>query len=141
MAPAGPIYQAGTLSGNPLAVEAGLVTLEVLARPGTYQTLEKLAAMLGDGLAKAAQDAGISSYHTRVGSMLCMFFSERRINNYADALGCDTEKYARYFHEMLRRGIYLAPSQYEATFVSLSHGMTDIKQTVRAARQSLLEIP
>ena len=140
MAPAGAVYQAGTLSGNPLAVEAGLATLEVLARPGTYTKLEKLASMLGDGLIEAARVAGIPSYHTRVGSMLCMFFSDGPVNNYNDALKCNSERYGKYFHEMLRRGVYLAPSQYEATFVSLAHTETDIRVTLRAARQSLIEI-
>jgi glutamate-1-semialdehyde 2,1-aminomutase len=140
MAPAGAVYQAGTLSGNPLAVEAGLATLEILARPGTYRKLEKLASMLGDGLVDAVRAAGIPSYHTRVGSMLCMFFSDNPVNNYDDALRCNAGRYAKYFHEMLRRGIYLAPSQYEATFVSLAHTETDIRATLRAARQSLLEI-
>ncbi len=140
MAPAGPVYQAGTLSGNPLAVEAGLATLEILGRPGIYKRLEKLAAMLGDGLVDAARAAGVPSYHTRVGSMLCMFFSDEPVNNYEDALRCDTQRYAEYFHAMLRRGIYLAPSQYEATFVSLAHTEADIEATLRAARQSLLEV-
>jgi glutamate-1-semialdehyde 2,1-aminomutase len=140
MAPAGPVYQAGTLSGNPLAVEAGLATLEVLARAGTYKRLEKLASMLGDGLIEAAQTAGIPTYHTRVGSMLCMFFSDDPINNYDDALKCNTGRYASYFHEMLGHGIYLAPSQFEATFVSLSHSEADIRKTLRAAQQSLLNI-
>ena len=140
ISPAGPVYQAGTLSGNPLAVEAGLATLDVLARAGTYKRLEKLALMLGDGLIEAARAAGIPTYHTRVGSMLCMFFSDDPINNYEDALKCNTERYGKYFHEMLRRGIYLAPSQFEAGFVSLSHSEADIRKTLRAAKQSLLNI-
>jgi len=140
MAPAGPVYQAGTLSGNPLAVEAGLATLEILSRPGTYKKLGKLAAKLGDGLIDAAKMAGIPSYHTRVGSMLRMFFSDGPVNNYDDALGCDTKRYGKYFHEMLDRGVYLAPSQFEAAFVSLAHTEKDIEKTVRAAEQSLLEI-
>ncbi len=140
MAPAGPVYQAGTLSGNPLAVEAGLATLEVLSRPGTYKKLERLASMLGDGLIRAAQMTGVPSYHTRVGSMLCMFFSDGPVNNYEDALRCDTQRYGKYFHEMLRRGVYLAPSQYETAFVSLAHTEKDIERTIGAAEQSLLEI-
>jgi glutamate-1-semialdehyde 2,1-aminomutase len=140
MAPAGPVYQAGTLSGNPLAVEAGLATLEALARPGTYQKLDKLGARLGEGLIKAAQMAGIPSYHTRIGSMLCMFFSDEPVRNFEDALKCDTGRYAKYFHEMLKRGIYLAPSQFEATFLSLAHTEKDINATIRAAEQSLLEL-
>jgi glutamate-1-semialdehyde 2,1-aminomutase len=137
IAPAGPVYQAGTLSGNPLAVEAGLATLEILSRPGTYKRLDKLGRRLGDGLIDAAQKAGIPTYHTRVGSMMCMFFSESPVNNYDDALLCNTERYGKYFHEMLGRGVYLAPSQFEATFVSLAHSEKDIDKTLRAAEQSL----
>ena len=140
MAPSGPIYQAGTLSGNPLAVEAGLATLEILSRPGAYKKLEKLASKLGDGLIEAAKMTGIPSYHTRVGSMMCMFFSDDPVNNYEDALKCNTERYGKYFHEMLKRGVYLAPSQFEAAFVSLAHTEKDIEKTLRAAEQSLLEI-
>ncbi len=140
MAPAGPIYQAGTLSGNPLAVEAGLATLDVLSRPGTYKRLEQLASMLGDGLIHAARMAGIPSYHTRVGSILCMFFADAPVRNYDDALKCDTQRYAQYYHEMLERGVYLAPSQFEAMFVSLAHTAKDIEKTLHAAEQSLLEI-
>jgi glutamate-1-semialdehyde 2,1-aminomutase len=140
MAPAGPVYQAGTLSGNPLAVEAGLATLEILSRPGTYEKLDKLSAKLGDGLIRAAKMAGVHSYHTRIGSMLCMFFSDKPVHNFDDALTCDTGRYAKYFHEMLERGIYLAPSQFEATFVSLAHTEKDIEKTLHAAEQSLLEL-
>ncbi|RJP23388.1 MAG: glutamate-1-semialdehyde-2,1-aminomutase [Candidatus Abyssobacteria bacterium SURF_5] len=140
MAPAGPVYQAGTLSGNPLAVEAGIATLEVLSRPGAYKKLDLLAERLGEGLIEAARMAGIPSYHTRIGSMLCMFFSEQPVRNLADALRCDTRRYAKYFHEMLERGVYLAPSQFEAAFVSLAHTEKDVERTVRAAEQSLLEI-
>jgi len=140
MAPAGPVYQAGTLSGNPLAVEAGLATLGILSRPGTYKKLGKLAAKMGDGLIEAAKKAGIPTYHTRVGSMMCMFFSDDPVNNYDDALKCNTERYAKYFHGMLKRGVYLAPSQFEAAFVSLAHTEKDIEKTIGAAGQSLGEI-
>lgn len=140
MAPAGPVYQAGTLAGNPLAVEAGLATLDVLSRPGTYKTLEKLASRLGDGLVDAARAAGIPTYHTRVGSMLCMFFAENPVNDYEDALRSDTQRYAKYFHEMLGRGVYLAPSQFEAAFVSLAHTERDIDKTIEAAELSLVNI-
>jgi glutamate-1-semialdehyde 2,1-aminomutase len=140
MAPVGPVYQAGTLSGNPLAVEAGLATLEILARPGTYKQLEKLAKKMADGLGEAAAKAGIPTYNTRVGSMMCMFFTEDRVNSYDDALRCNTGLYGRYFHKMLERGIYLAPSQFEAAFVSLAHTERDIEKTLAAARRSLREI-
>lgn len=140
MAPVGPVYQAGTLSGNPLAVEAGLATLEILSRAGTYQQLEKLAKKMSDGLGKAADKAGISTYRTRVGSMMCMFFTAGPVNNYEDALKCDTALYGKYFHKMLQRGVYLAPSQFEAAFVSLAHTEKDIEKTIAAARRSLREI-
>ena len=140
MAPVGPVYQAGTLSGNPLAVEAGLATLEILSRPGTYKQLESLAKKMGDGLGEAADKAGIPTYRTRIGSMMCMFFTGDPVNNYEDALKCDTSLYAKYFHKMLERGVYLAPSQFEAAFVSLAHTEKDIDKTLRAARQSLKEI-
>lgn len=140
MAPAGPVYQAGTLSGNPLAVEAGLATLDILSRPGTYKKLEESASTLARGLAGAADAAGIPTFHTRVGSMLCMFFSDSPISNYQQALKCDTERYGRYFHAMLDRGINLAPSQFEACLPSLAHTETDIKKTIAAAEQSLRDI-
>ena len=140
MAPVGPVYQAGTLSGNPLAVEAGLATLEILSRPGTYKQLGNLAKKMGDGLGEAADKAGIPNYRTRVGSMMCMFFTGDPVNNYEDALKCDTALYGKYFHKMLERGVYLAPSQFEAAFVSLAHTEKDIDKTLRAARQSLKEI-
>jgi glutamate-1-semialdehyde 2,1-aminomutase len=140
MAPMGPVYQAGTLSGNPLAVEAGLATLEILSRPGTYKQLGKLAKKMGDGLGEAADKAGIPTYRTRVGSMMCMFFTDGPVNNYEDALKCDTALYGKYFHKMLERGVYLAPSQFEAAFVSLAHTDMDIQKTLGAARRSLREI-
>jgi glutamate-1-semialdehyde 2,1-aminomutase len=140
MSPAGPVYQAGTLSGNPIAVEAGLATLDVLSRPGTYRRLEKLASLLGDGLVKAARAAGVPSYHTRVGSMLCMFFSDDPVTNYEEALKCNTQRYGKYFHEMLSRGVYLAPSQFEGAFVSLAHSEKDIEKTIAAAEQALSEL-
>lgn len=140
MAPSGPVYQAGTLSGNPIAVEAGLATLDILSRAGAYKKLERLGSLLGEGLVDVARATGIPTYHTRVGSMLCMFFSEGPVTYYEDALKCDTGRYAKYFHEMLGRGVYLAPAQYEAMFVSLAHTEKDIEKTLRAAEQSLRTI-
>lgn len=140
LAPTGPVYQAGTLSGNPLAVEAGLATLEILSRPGAYKRLGKLAAKMGDGLKEAADKAGVPTYHTRVGSMMCMFFTDNAVRNYDDALKCNTKRYGKYFHEMLGRGVYLAPSQFEAAFVSLAHTEKDIEKTLRAAKRSLLSL-
>jgi len=137
LAPTGPVYQAGTLSGNPLAVAAGLATLEVLGRDGTYERLDELGDRLARGLEEAAARAGVDTYHTRLGSMLCMFFTDRPVRNYQDALRCDTDRYARYFHAMLERGVYIAPSQFEAGFVSLAHTEHDIDETVAKAAESL----
>jgi len=137
LAPTGPVYQAGTLSGNPLAVAAGLATLEVLGRDGTYERLDELGDRLARGLKEAASRAGVNTYHTRVGSMLCMFFTDQPVRNYRDALLCDTNRYARYFHAMLERGVYIAPSQFEAGFVSLAHTEDDIDETIAKAAKAL----
>jgi len=140
LSPTGPVYQAGTLSGNPLAVAAGLATLRVLFRQGSYEKLEKLGARLAQGLKDVADRARIDTYHTRVGSMLCMFFTDRPVRNRQDALRCDTGRYARYFHAMLDRGIYLAPSQFETMFVSLAHTEDDVDETVQKAAEALTEL-
>ncbi len=137
LAPAGPVYQAGTLSGNPLAVAAGLATLEMLGMEGAYEKLDAMGDRLSRGLQEAAERAGVDAYHTRVGSMLCMFFTAGAVRNYQDALRCDTKMYARYFHEMLRRGVYFAPSQFEAAFVSSAHTEKDIDDTVAKAAEAL----
>jgi glutamate-1-semialdehyde 2,1-aminomutase len=134
LAPAGPVYQAGTLSGNPLAMAAGIATLEALAEPGVYETLEATSASLAEGLSQAAQDAGVPTFLTRVGSMLCTFFVGTVVNDYESALRCDTRAYAAFFHAMLDRGVYLAPSQFECMFVSLAHESEHIERTVKAAR-------
>jgi glutamate-1-semialdehyde 2,1-aminomutase len=140
LAPTGPVYQAGTLSGNPLAVAAGLTTIELLSEDGTYEKLDKLGDRLATGLRQAAEKAGIKTYHTRIGSMMCMFFTNQPVRNYQGALNCDTELYARYFHAMLDRGIYLAPSQFEACFVSLAHTESDIDQTIAQATEALAAV-
>jgi len=140
LAPTGPVYQAGTLSGNPLAVAAGLATLEILARDGTYERLNELGDRLARGLEEAASRAGVNTYHTQVGSMLCMFFTDQPVRNYRDALLCDTDRYARYFHAMLGRGVYMAPSQFEAGFVSLAHTEDDIDETVARATEALADL-
>ena len=134
VAPLGPVYQAGTLSGNPLAMAAGIATLELLGRPGLYESLERLAARLEAGLGTAARDAGIPYTSNRVGSMLTGFFSDAPVTDYASAKRADTARYARFFHAMLDRGVYFAPSQFEAAFVSLAHTESDIDQTIDAAR-------
>ncbi|BCV21375.1 glutamate-1-semialdehyde 2,1-aminomutase [Moorella sp. Hama-1] len=138
IAPAGPVYQAGTLSGNPLAVSAGLATLKVLQKPGTYERLETLSARLAGGLADAA--AGVPVTLNRVGAMFTTFFNPGPVTDYATATASDTQAFAAYFRAMLRRGIYLAPSQFEAAFMSLAHTEADIDRTITAAREAFQEI-
>jgi glutamate-1-semialdehyde 2,1-aminomutase len=140
VAPDGPVYQAGTLSGNPLAVAAGLKTLEILQKPGTYETLEATSARLCDGLAACAREASIPLFSNRVGSMFTGFFVTEpggEVVDYATAKRSDTKRFAAWFRGMLARGIYLAPSQFEAGFVSLAHGAAEIDQTLEAARATL----
>ncbi len=136
MAPSGPVYQAGTLSGNPLAVTAGITTLKILSRPGTYNELQRKAKKLADGLAEAAAAAGVAVSFNRVGSMMCGFFTSGQVADYKTACSSDTEKYARYFKAMLEEGIYLAPSQFEAAFMSLAHTDEQIERTVAAAHKA-----
>ena len=133
IAPLGPVYQAGTLSGNPLAMAAGIATLRLLGEPGVYERLEQLASRLGDGLVRAAQAAGLAYAANRVGSMFTGFLCAGPVTDYASAKTADTQRYARFFHTMLERGVYLAPSQFEAGFVSLAHTETDIDATLEAA--------
>jgi glutamate-1-semialdehyde 2,1-aminomutase len=133
VSPLGPVYQAGTLSGNPLAMAAGLATLRLLTEPGVYDHLERLSARLADGLSDAARAAGVAYTANRVGSMFTGFFCADEVTDYATAKRANTSRYARYFHAMLERGVYLAPSQFEAGFVSLAHTATDIDSTVKAA--------
>lgn len=140
LSPEGPVYQAGTLSGNPLAMATGLATLEALHEPGAYPQLEASAQQLSEGLAEAAAKAGVEIFQTRVGSMLGLFFQEGPVTDYASASRSDTERYARFFHAMLDRGVYLAPSQYEAAFVSLAHTSEQIETTVAAAREAFAEV-
>lgn len=140
ISPAGPVYQAGTLSGNPLAVTAGIATLKLLKRPGTYQELERKSARLAQGLAKAASETGASVSFTRVGSMLCTYFTKEQVVDYHTACTADTSKYAAFFRSMLENGVYLAPSQFEAAFMSLAHTDELIDQTVEAARKSFAAV-
>jgi glutamate-1-semialdehyde 2,1-aminomutase len=139
VAPVGPMYQAGTLSGNPLAVSAGIAMLELLRRPGAYPRLNLLAAQLASGLRAAAARCKISLRVQRVGSLLTAFFTDRTIRNYDDVRSADTARYARFFNGMLERGIYLAPSQFEAMFVSLAHTEEHIDATIAAAEGALAE--
>ncbi|MDH4195731.1 MAG: glutamate-1-semialdehyde 2,1-aminomutase [Nitrospirota bacterium] len=135
IAPAGPVYQAGTLSGNPVAVAAGLETIRLLKSPGVYKDLEKRSQELTEGLGQAAKQAKIPFYQTRVGSMLGGFFTEGPVTNYAEARKSDTARYAKFFHGMLNQGIYLAPSQFEAMLLSTAHTNKHICQTIAAAQE------
>ena len=137
VAPDGPVYQAGTLSGNPLAVAAGLAMLELLERPGLYEELGKIAAQLADGLSAIAKEAGVAVQMNRVGSMWTGFFCESPITDYASAKRADKARFGRYFHAMLDRGVYLAPSQFEAAFTSLAHDARAIDRTLTAAREAI----
>ena len=139
LAPLGPVYQAGTLSGNPLALAAGLATLDILGRPGTYEHLEKLGARLEAGLVAAAAEAGVPAQLNRVGAMFTSFFSAEPVVDYASAKKSDTQRFGRFFRGMLARGIYLAPSQFEAAFLSLAHTEADIDAAIAAARAALAE--
>ncbi|UCG15601.1 MAG: glutamate-1-semialdehyde 2,1-aminomutase [Phycisphaerales bacterium] len=140
VSPAGPVYQAGTLSGNPLATAAGIATLEALAEENVYETLEARSAKLAHGLADAARHAGVQVTHNRVGSMLCTFFTHRPVTDYASATTSDVRAYARFFHAMLDRGVYLAPSQFECMFVSTAHTDELIESTVAAAAGAFAEV-
>jgi glutamate-1-semialdehyde 2,1-aminomutase len=139
ISPVGPVYQAGTLSGNPLATAAGISTLEALAEEGVYDTLEALSARLEAGLTDAANRAGIAVSCNRVGSMLCGFFTDRPVTDFAGATASDTSIYARFFHAMLSRGVYLAPSQFECMFVSTAHTEELIDQTIAAAAEAFAD--
>jgi glutamate-1-semialdehyde 2,1-aminomutase len=133
VAPLGPVYQAGTLSGNPLAMAAGIEALSILHEPGTYKKLEMRTALLAQGLERAAAKAGVRLSVTRAGSMLTPFFSLSDVTDYDSALSSDTALYARFFKHMLEQGIYLPPSQFEAVFTSLAHTEEDIEKTLAAA--------
>jgi glutamate-1-semialdehyde 2,1-aminomutase len=134
VAPAGPVYQAGTLSGNPLAVTAGIETLKRLRARNVYERLEERAAALAEGLGASAKKAGVPLTQTRVGSMLGAFFTKGPVVDYATAKQSDTRVYAKFFHGMLEKGVYFAPSQFEAAFLSTAHSDQDIEETVEHAR-------
>ena len=137
LAPLGPAYQAGTLSGNPIATAAGLATLQVLAETNPYAELERLGARLADGLTDAAREAGVALQVSSVGSMLTPFFADARPTDYDSAMKADRAKYAAFFRAMLERGVYLAPSQFEAGFVSTAHTDAEIDRTIALAREAL----
>ncbi len=136
IAPEGPVYQAGTLSGNPLAVAAGIATLKTLKRAGTYRKLEHLSSVLAAGLAKAALDTGVPAQINRVGSMFTVFFSSAPVTDFHSAKASDTDRYGRFFNALLDQGVYFPPSQFEAAFVSLAHTLKDVQATIHAAREA-----
>ncbi len=135
IAPEGDVYQAGTLSGNPVAMAAGIATLKLLQQPGAYEELEKTAQSLIDGLNAAARDAGVSVQIDRCGAMLGMFFSDRPVTDFASAKNSDLDRFAAYYRGMLEHGIFLAPSQFEAFFISTAHTPDHIERTLSAARE------
>jgi glutamate-1-semialdehyde 2,1-aminomutase len=137
VAPEGPVYQAGTLSGNPLAVAAGQAALRALERDNPYPALDRLGAQLEQGLRAAAAEAGVPATVNRVGSMLTAFFCEGPVTDYTSAKRADTARYARFHQGLLRRGVYLAPSQFEAAFVSTAHTPADLDRTLSAVREAL----
>ena len=133
LAPLGPVYQAGTLSGNPLAMAAGITALKELQSSTAYAQLEKLGAELEGGMRDAAKTANVAVQFNRIGSMFCGYFTEEPVHNLADAMKSDRARFAKFFHGMLAEGIYLAPSQFEAGFLSTAHTSADIERTVSAA--------
>jgi len=140
VAPEGPVYQAGTLSGNPLAMAAGLAALRLLRAGDLYARLDHLAATLADGLVRAAASAGVPVQVPRAGSLLTVFFTEAPVRDYDDARRADTARFARFFHGMLERGVYIPPSQFEVWFVSAAHTEYDIAATIEAARAAFAEL-
>jgi glutamate-1-semialdehyde 2,1-aminomutase len=137
LAPLGPVYQAGTLSGNPLAMAAGIANLQELLATGAYAKLEQLGAQLAAGMRDAAKSAGVPVQFNQCGSMFCGYFTDKPVHNLADAMHSDRERFKKYFHGMLDAGVYLAPSQFEAGFISTAHTTEDIEKTVRAAAKVL----
>jgi glutamate-1-semialdehyde 2,1-aminomutase len=143
VSPAGPVYQAGTLSGNPLAMRAGIATLELLQEPGAYETLEDRSESLAKGLAKAAEDNKVPVAINRIGSMMTVFFVQQpgqHVTNFAEATACNRERFMTFFHAMLDSGVYLPPSQFEAMFISLAHTEDAITQTIEAANKAFASV-
>src|SRR5271165_5890971 len=137
VAPLGPVYQAGTLAGNPLAMRAGIATLKELSKPGLYDGINALAKKLATGLQRVLQDTGIAAQVNNIGSLSTIFFASQPVTDYTGAKRSDTKRYARFFRDMLQRGIFLAPSQFEAAFVSAAHTAADIDRTIFAAEDAL----
>jgi glutamate-1-semialdehyde 2,1-aminomutase len=140
VSPEGPVYQAGTLSGNPIAMTAGIETLRILMRDGIYEKLEAGMRQLEAGLKDAAKRAGAETRFYRAGSMFCNYFIDRDVTDYETAKLADTARFGRYFSGMLDRGIYLAPSQFEAGFISIAHSEADINKTIKAAYETMKEM-
>jgi glutamate-1-semialdehyde 2,1-aminomutase len=141
IAPLGPVYQAGTLSGNPVAMAAGLKTLEIISRPGFFEALTQTTTQLLDGLHGAAESNGIALRSNQVGAMFGLFFTDQvAVTSFAQVSACDVEKFRAFFHGMLSRGVNLAPSAYEAGFVSSMHGAAEIEQTIAAAAASFADM-
>jgi glutamate-1-semialdehyde 2,1-aminomutase len=137
VAPLGPVYQAGTLAGNPLAMRAGIAALKQLTKPGFYEGMAQLAERLVHGLRAGLETTGLVAQVNGIGALSTIFFTAEPVRNYPDAKRSDTKRYAQFFREMLDRGIFLAPSQFEATFVSAAHTVADIDRTIEAAQESL----
>jgi len=140
LAPLGAVYQAGTLSGNPLAMAAGVETVRLLKEENPYPGLEENAAWLGSEIDRLFSEFSIPHYCTRVGSMFCTYFTDTRVRDYESAKESDCELFARFFAGLLKRGIYVAPSQFEAGFLSAAHSREDLERTLEAVRASLAEI-
>ncbi len=140
IAPAGPVYQAGTLSGNPLAMTAGIKTLELLQKPGNYEYLDQITKKLADGMLQIAQETGHAACGGQISGMFGFFFTEGPVHNYEDAKKSDLSKFSRFHRGMLERGIYLAPSQFEAGFTSLAHTEADIERTLAAAKDVMTDL-
>jgi glutamate-1-semialdehyde 2,1-aminomutase len=140
IAPLGPVYQAGTLSGNPLAVAAGLATLKLVQQGGFQERVEATTRALVEGLAQEATEANVIFSSQSIGSMFGIYFRETPPCSFAEVMQCDRERFNRFFHEMLGRGVYLAPSAYEAGFVSAAHGSAEIEQTLAAARAAFVKV-
>jgi glutamate-1-semialdehyde 2,1-aminomutase len=136
LSPLGPVYQAGTLSGNPLAMTAGIATLQEIKKKDFYSRLEKKSELLAEGLTESAKSVECSVQLNRVGSMLGIFFTEEKVVDYASAKSTNTQQYGRFFHEMLERGVYLPPSAFETVFLSSAHSQDDISQTIKASKSA-----
>ena len=140
MAPLGPVYQAGTLSGNPLAMTAGIETLKILSQPGVYHQLEAKSSILEEGISMAASEAGISLHISRVASLLTAFFTSDTVVDYESATRANTVLFGRFFQQLLAAGVYWPPSQFEAVFVSLAHSDEDIQTTLKVVAKAVASL-